>query len=118
MPALRGGDSDHDLPWVSTLCGACRDVCPVKIDLPGHLLKLRGRGVQEGRRSKREAAAWRFWGRAMRSPRRYRWFAAVARRFRGVALFLGFGQAWTARREAPEPVARSFRDAWRRDGGA
>lgn len=40
-PQLLGRERAADLPFASTLCGACRDVCPVKIDIPGMLLQLR-----------------------------------------------------------------------------
>ena len=40
-PSLFGGEASGHLPFASTLCGACRDVCPVKIDLPRLLLHLR-----------------------------------------------------------------------------
>lgn len=40
-PQLLGPHRAADLPFASTLCGACRDVCPVKIDIPGMLLRLR-----------------------------------------------------------------------------
>ena len=47
-PALGGLDEFHDLPHASSLCGACRDVCPVRIDIPRMLLRLRAKGVDEG----------------------------------------------------------------------
>jgi L-lactate dehydrogenase complex protein LldF len=40
-PELLGLARAPDLPFASSLCGACRDVCPVKVDLPGLLLHLR-----------------------------------------------------------------------------
>jgi L-lactate dehydrogenase complex protein LldF len=46
-PVLLGPEKAKDLPYASTLCGACREVCPVKINLPHMLLKLRGR-LMEG----------------------------------------------------------------------
>src|SRR2546423_7206992 len=41
---LREGST---LPWASSLCGACYEVCPVKIDIPSVLVHLRGRVVSE-----------------------------------------------------------------------
>ena len=38
----------HDLPHASTLCGACKEVCPVRIDIPRMLLRLRAKGVEAG----------------------------------------------------------------------
>ncbi len=55
-PQLRGLDEAPTLPWASSLCGACADVCPVKIDIPSVLIHLRGRVVRETRRRARERA--------------------------------------------------------------
>jgi L-lactate dehydrogenase complex protein LldF len=46
MPQLLGPGVHDSLPFASTLCGACADVCPVKIDIPRVLLHLRGRVVE------------------------------------------------------------------------
>ena len=48
-PGLRGMKDWKELPDASSLCGACRDVCPVRLDIPRMLLKLRQTGVEEGR---------------------------------------------------------------------
>lgn len=50
-PQLRGTESpaDKSLPFASTLCGACYDVCPVKINIPEVLVHLRARVVDEAR---------------------------------------------------------------------
>lgn len=47
-PALEGIGPWRDLPHASTLCGACREVCPVRIDLPRLLLALRDEGHRAG----------------------------------------------------------------------
>jgi L-lactate dehydrogenase complex protein LldF len=47
-PLLGGLSSFAELPHASTLCGACREVCPVRIDLPMLLLRLRRETVQQG----------------------------------------------------------------------
>jgi L-lactate dehydrogenase complex protein LldF len=46
-PALMGVDLWSELPHASSLCGACKEVCPVRIDIPRMLLKLRDEGVQK-----------------------------------------------------------------------
>src|SRR5919106_1097761 len=48
-PQLRGLSEAPTLPWASSLCGACYEVCPVKIDIPTVLVHLRGRVVREAR---------------------------------------------------------------------
>src|SRR5829696_2006319 len=47
-PQLTGLREHADLPWASTLCGACYEVCPVKIDIPSILVHLRRRVVAQG----------------------------------------------------------------------
>src|SRR4029078_643022 len=46
-PLLNGLETAPSLPWASSLCGACYEVCPVKIDIPSVLVHLRGRVVRE-----------------------------------------------------------------------
>ena len=46
-PQLFGLDVHPTLPWASSLCGACYDACPVKIEIPSLLVHLRGRVVRE-----------------------------------------------------------------------
>ena len=46
-PQLQGLENAPTLPWASSLCGACYEVCPVKIDIPSILVHLRGRVVRE-----------------------------------------------------------------------
>jgi L-lactate dehydrogenase complex protein LldF len=47
-PQLLGPGVHDSLPFASTLCGACKDVCPVEIDIPSVLLHLRSRAVEGG----------------------------------------------------------------------
>ena len=68
-PVMSGKKRARDLPFASTLCGACREVCPVKIDLPTLLLRLRS-DLAEGKIARSEKSsqimerlsfkAWRF----------------------------------------------------------
>ena len=46
-PQLAGLREGRTLPWASSLCGACYEVCPVKIDIPSMLVHLRGRIVRD-----------------------------------------------------------------------
>ena len=99
-PQLQGG---HDsLPYASSLCGACFEVCPVKIDIPRVLVHLRGKGPHPApERVAMRAAAWAFG-----SPRRF----AAAQRIARAALPLL--RPWTRGRDLP-PREESFRDWWR-----
>jgi L-lactate dehydrogenase complex protein LldF len=118
-PQLRGLDQAPTLPWASSLCGACYDACPVKIDIPSVLVHLRGRVVREERsRLDPESAVMKLVARAFSSRRRYETAQRLARAGRGpLARFpIGPLKAWTSVRELPEVPRQSFRDWWRERG--
>ncbi|WP_240617349.1 lactate utilization protein B [Nocardioides speluncae] len=122
-PLLRGtGDAQTDsLPYASTLCGACFEACPVRIDIPSVLVDLRAQ-VVDGHRGdavpKPEAAAMSAVSWVFGRPRRL----AAAERVSGLATRLarrlpGPAAAWTDARDLPTPPRESFRAWWRRTGG-
>ncbi len=59
------------LPWASSLCGACYEVCPVKIDIPSILIHLRGRVVRERGAPAGERMAMAALARVFAHRRRY-----------------------------------------------
>ena len=69
-PQLIGIENAQTLPFASSLCGACYEVCPVKIDIPTVLLHLRRRAVETSP-DRREAFAMRLAARIMASQRRF-----------------------------------------------
>jgi L-lactate dehydrogenase complex protein LldF len=117
-PQLRGIASAASLPYASSLCGACYEVCPVKIDIPEVLIHLRGRVVAESLPSRGERAAMRELARIFASERRYKVAQRVARiagrpfaRGGRIRRLPGLG-AWTETRDL-RPVARpTFREWW------
>jgi L-lactate dehydrogenase complex protein LldF len=115
-PQLRGLDQAPTLPWASSLCGACYEVCPVKIDIPAVLVHLRGRIVREEHSViDPEALVMRAVGRVFGSRRRYEVAQRLARLGRGpMARFpMGPLRGWTAMRDLPEIPAQSFREWFR-----
>ena len=56
-PQLTGIEDNASLPYASSLCGACYDVCPVKINIPELLVHLRARHVEEAARARRVPSA-------------------------------------------------------------
>jgi L-lactate dehydrogenase complex protein LldF len=112
-PQLRGLENAPTLPWASSLCGACYEVCPVKIDIPSVLLHLRGRVVREykSRRSP-EALAMETVGRVFGSQRRYEQAQKLARLGRGPIVTAAL-PGWSAMRGLPEIPKQTFRDWWR-----
>jgi L-lactate dehydrogenase complex protein LldF len=113
-PQLTGVDANKSLPFASSLCGACYDVCPVAIDIPTMLVHLRARVVDDkGRTPERAAMAVAAW--TMRSPRRWTRAlraARLARLLRGRRALPPPLSGWTRARELPEPPMQTFRDWW------
>ena len=125
-PHMVGLDKAGTLPFASSLCGACSEICPVKIDIPHQLVHLRHRAANEPSpmNSLRQRITWQLWSWAMGGPKRYRMTMAMVRL--GVRVIgwlpgrfwhiweLG---AWTRGRELPKvPDRPSFRTWWRRHG--
>jgi L-lactate dehydrogenase complex protein LldF len=127
-PLLTGVEDNASLPYASSLCGACYDVCPVKIDLPSMLVDLRRQHVEAARDASRlptaeavamAAAGWvmgdagRF-GAAQRATRAGR---LLTRGGRGISALPPPLSAWTRARDAPAPPTESFRAWWARTRG-
>lgn len=117
-PQLTGLDEGTTLPWASSLCGACYEVCPVKIDIPSVLVHLRGRVIRERkRRAAPERLAMDAAARVFASQRRYEAAQRLAKLGRGpLARLAGTApvlSAWTAMRDLPEVPERTFREWWR-----
>jgi L-lactate dehydrogenase complex protein LldF len=122
-PLLRGVGDDpqtDSLPYASTLCGACYEVCPVKIDIPSVLVDLRSQVVDahRGRRPGAEALAMRSAARTLADPRRLaraeRISGRTARWWTRLATLPGPGRRWTSARDLPTPPREAFRAWWRR----
>lgn len=128
-PQLERLEDGTTLPWASSLCGACYEACPVRIDIPSLLVHLRGRVVRErrgrgaGGRLDPERLAMRAVARAFSSRRRYeaaqraaragQW--PFARRGRDVIEHLpGPLAAWTRTRDLPRVPGQTFREWWRK----
>jgi len=126
-PQLTGmdghGDPNSSLPYASSLCGACYDVCPVKIDIPSLLVELRGRAVDNDRDRNIPGG----WDAAMKAAA---WVMSDEKRFAAAEKGLALGRvlggrkhrirhlppplsAWTGTRDLPAPPAQTFRSWWR-----
>lgn len=127
-PQFQGLMQDPWLPFASSLCGACAEVCPVKIDIPRLLLELRAEVVKASTREKQnrwERLAFRLWAWVMTRPRLYEALSLAAgllasedagqswlRRLPGL-LNAGPLRAWLDYRDLPLP-GRSFRQLWKK----
>jgi L-lactate dehydrogenase complex protein LldF len=130
-PLLRGTQDspesvvDKSLPYASSLCGACFDACPVRIDIPEILVHLRSRVVDEkrggmpsGEELAMKGAAWMFssakrWEKVQKGAElggRVLGRKERLTRIPGVA-------AWSDARDAPMPPTQTFRNWWRKERG-
>jgi L-lactate dehydrogenase complex protein LldF len=119
-PLLRGVGSDpqvDSLPYASSLCGACFEVCPVRIDIPSVLVDLRSQVVDAHRgRPSVESLAMKGAAVTFGSSRRLGLAERLARVGTGVAARFG-ASAWTDTRDLPRAPRESFRAWWRRTSG-
>jgi L-lactate dehydrogenase complex protein LldF len=116
-PQLFGFEDHGSLPWASSLCGACGDVCPVRIDIPSILVHLRGRVVREkGKRVDGEKVVMRTVAAAFSTRRRFERAQKLARLGRGPLAELAL-PGWSAMRDLPEPPEQTFREWWRERSG-
>lgn len=127
-PQLQQMRHAQSLPYASSLCGACYEVCPVKINIPEVLIHLRNKVVEQKGVLNPEALAMKTMGAIFRSERRFR----AAQRLGRVAeapLVRKDGQGsgwigwlpgmlggWTQVRDLQEMPKETFRDWWEKRG--
>ena len=119
-PHLLGLDSTYPLAFASTLCGACSEVCPVKIPIPDILVRLRNEAQARpdsdeatlrgsgAARTVSGSAIWNVWSQVYSRVGLYRlasWFMS-----RGRALSPTDQGAWTRSRTPLVPAPRRLRD--------
>lgn len=114
-PGLLGLEEAMPLPFASSLCGACADVCPVRIPIPELLVHWRERAVEQGLTSSTEQLGLKAFTAAAEHPSLYKAGAALLRsmpwKAGGRALPVLGG--WMQEREAPEPSPKSFQALWK-----
>ena len=115
-PQLFGLDVHPTLPWASSLCGACYDACPVKIEIPSLLVHLRGRVIREQKsKLSPEALTMKAVASVFGSQERYERAQKLARLGRGPIAKAAL-PGWTAMRDLPDPPKQTFREWWRERG--
>ena len=136
-PQLSGIEAAHNnsLPYASSLCGACFEVCPVKINFPEVLVHLRAKDVEskhavrefEGNKkapfSQMDAmmlgAKKLFTSGKMMSvaERGLPMSRLIAGRKHKITAVPGIVGGWTEYRDIPEPPKESFRNLWKKEKG-
>ncbi|MGH9583883.1 MAG: 4Fe-4S dicluster domain-containing protein, partial [Bryobacteraceae bacterium] len=118
-PQLQSMRHSQSLPYASSLCGACYEVCPVKINIPEILIHLRGKVVEQGGAPVSERLAMKAVSFAFASEGRLRAARKVARigqwpfaREGSIRHLPGLLGSWTATRDLAAVPRESFREWW------
>ena len=116
----RDASAHRTLPFASSLCGSCSDVCPVRIDLHHELLAWRREIARRGLLPASKRVAMKLAGLVLRFAWLYRAAGWLVRRVlpalpRG--LVYGRWNAWGRQRELPPMPRETFRDLYRRHRG-
>jgi L-lactate dehydrogenase complex protein LldF len=124
-PQLTGVEDNASLPYASSLCGACYEVCPVAIDIPSILVHLRAEHVEAQQKPTAEALAFRGLARVMSHPRLWH----LAQRAAGLGRLIARGKptlphampppisGWTRSRDLPTPPRKTFVEQWTEEHG-
>jgi L-lactate dehydrogenase complex protein LldF len=116
---LNGPRSVTELSHASSLCGACADACPVRIDIPKMLIELRNEVVEKKLAPWPERIVFKAFAWLLRRPALYRLGAPMGRllqrpfvrggRIRTLPLFFGH---WTRTRDLPPVAPQTFQERW------
>jgi L-lactate dehydrogenase complex protein LldF len=125
-PEFNGIGKARELPFASSLCGACREVCPVRINIPDLLLHLRAKAQENPAASsgapRGEHFSMRAWAWMMKRPRIYAFAGRTARRAQRLWARQGWIRKapmfpmsrWTEQRDFPALAQQSFRERWKK----
>lgn len=122
-PQLVGIEKTKQLPYASSLCGACREVCPVKIDIPELLLHLRAK-IADEKPKFLESFAFKLYSKAWAGNKSYELGIKTARFMQKfvakqgkvgglIGTFAPPLKNWTEFRDAPSVASKSFREIWK-----
>jgi L-lactate dehydrogenase complex protein LldF len=122
-PALDGLFPWRELPQASTLCGACTEACPVRIDIPRMLLKLRADSVDAGLAPKWLHDGLKLYAKAAKHPLLFNMGRKMAAKAQRAAPRTPEGwlkelppplSPWTDSRAFPPLADESFLERWRK----
>ncbi len=117
---LHGNRAVKELAHASSLCGACQEACPVKIDIPRMLIELREHLDQERIAPLTERMIFKAFAWLLTKPALYRLSTRVGRlaqrpfmKDERLQRLPAFFRGWTDHRDLPPIARRPFRDRWR-----
>jgi len=118
-PLLTGLENATPLPYASSLCGMCKEVCPVDIDIPRMLLDLRHDLVEKGLGSAVWNLGMKAWAWGTKSPGIFDLGGKVAALARDIMpkSLPGPLKGWTDYRTPPKFASKSFRQMWKEQEG-
>lgn len=108
-----------DLPFASTLCGSCSDVCPVKIDIHEQLYRWRQVIAQKGLLPKSKKMAMQLAGKVLSQPGAYSFAGKLARKalnFLPRFMLYNRWNEWGKSRELPQVPKESFKEWYQKEG--
>ncbi len=109
-----------DLPFASTLCGSCTDVCPVKIDIHDQLYKWRQVIIQQQSGFSTKKSGLNFVGKVLASPKKYKRNTKIMRtamKYLPSFVFSNRYNKWSKGRDLPTPPKETFKDWYKKNRG-
>jgi L-lactate dehydrogenase complex protein LldF len=127
-PQLKGIENASSLPYASSLCGACYDVCPVKINIPEVLVHLRGKAIEHKKahgslneKLSPEHVGMQVAAKVFATSKRFEQAQRLARASQGIFVKNGYIESlpgylsgWTSVRDLKAIPKESFRDWWKK----
>ena len=118
-PLFNSLDEYGSLPLASSLCHACYEACPVRINIPTLLIRMRHELAKQGKLGKFYALGFKMWKMGMMSAFLYRWGAKMAHWFNDWRArdgwhrkLPGMAAGWTDHRDFPAMADKPFHDRW------
>jgi len=112
-PQLLGLENAKDLPFASSLCGACTDVCPVKIPLHHLLLYQRSRIISHLKPSRMEKVVFKGFAAVNKSPAKFQRAGKIGRMLQKIIPGGFYFPGWSKSRQFPKLADKSFREWWK-----
>jgi L-lactate dehydrogenase complex protein LldF len=111
-PQFLGLENASALPFASSLCGSCSDVCPVKIPLHHLLLHQRKRIVENGYRSPLEKISMKAFASMGKSDKKFNRIIKLGRTVQNILPLSTFVRGWSRSRELPQIAKTTFHEWW------